>query len=240
MATNENNKLTTTRPVFQTKKVGMAARLQTAQETVAKPINPEDFANRLGIVFDDSSSMNGTAIDLAHQAVETFIKNCNSNDTCLAVYPLNAKPQILSNDFAQVGLYTIALVASGGTPLYTRLTEILSKEKMTRAIAFSDGGPTDGKGSYNIFNDTGINPADHESVIKDYCEAKVPIDTVFIGDDERGEQIMKDLAARTGGTYLHFTKPEDMAKNLKYLAPRYRALLANAELKAKVERGEQI
>lgn len=239
MATEQNDKLTTIRPIFKQKKVGMAARLETAQETAQKPINPDDFANRLGIVFDDSSSMGGTAIELAHQAVETFIKNCNSNDTCLAVYPLNAKPQILSNDFAQIGLYTMALVASGGTPLYTRLTEILSKEKMTRAIAFSDGGPTDGKTNYNFFDDTGTK-ADHESVIKAYVAAKIPIDTVFIGDDEHGEEIMKDLANRTGGTYLHFTKPEDMAKGLKYLAPRYRALLANAELKARVERGEQI
>lgn len=239
MAEETKDKLVTTRHIFQTKKVGMGARLETAKETEQKPINPDDFPNRLGMVFDDSSSMSGEPIKLAHQAVETFIKNCSNKDTCLAIYPLNAKVQPLSNDFAQVGLYTMGIGATGGTPLYTTLNKLLQEQKITRAIAFSDGDPTDGL--YQWYDEVAADSkCTHESVIAEYSAKKVPIDTVFIGDSPSAEKIMKDLAQRTGGTYLHFTKPEDMAKNLKYLAPRYRALLANAEIKAKVERGESI
>jgi hypothetical protein len=51
---------------------------------------------------------------------------------------------------------------------------------------------------------------------------------------------MKKIAELTNGTFIHFKDVSSLSGGLKYLAPRYRALLANPEIKAKIERGETV
>jgi hypothetical protein len=51
---------------------------------------------------------------------------------------------------------------------------------------------------------------------------------------------MEEIAKLTGGIFVWFKDSTSLNHNLKYLAPRYRALLANADMKAKVEKGESL
>ena len=69
-------------------------------------------------------------------------------------------------------------------------------------------------------------------------EAHVPFDCVYIGYGD--SVVLRGIAERTGGNYLHFDTSTVFAKQLKYLSPKYVALLSNADLKARVERGETI
>ena len=218
----ENNKLTVTNPKFVLKKTGIAARLDSAALT--KPEDATKFANRIGIVFDDSGSMNGEAITKAHEGIDAFVKNCNTYDTALALYPLNKEPKALTNNLLDIALYGMTIPATGGTPLYGKLKQMLDTEPITRAVAFSDGQPTD---NYQ----KGI-------CISEYNNKKVPIDTIFIGTLSYGDKEMRELAEATGGIFMHFTDASVLAQSFKYLAPAYRALLMNPEVKAKVERGE--
>ena len=218
----DNNKLVPTNQRFSIKKFGIAARIENAANTM--PEEASKFPNRLGIVFDDSGSMSGNAITKAHEGIDAFVKNCNHFDTALALYPLNAPSKNLSNNFADIAIYGMGIPATGGTPLYGKLKEMLEKENITRAVAFSDGQPTDD------FN--------KGTCISEYNNKKISIDTIFIGSIGHGDAAMKELAEATGGIFLHFTDASVLAQSFKYLTPAYRGLLMNPEVKAKVERGE--
>jgi hypothetical protein len=52
--------------------------------------------------------------------------------------------------------------------------------------------------------------------------------------------VLRRIAESTGGIYLRFDNTTSFAKNLKYLSPKYVALLANSELKERIQRGETI
>lgn len=222
----ENNSLVKSNPRFIIKKTGLAARVENAAISTTQNIN--ELPNRIGLVFDDSGSMSGARIESAHQAIDVFVKNCNVADTALALYPLNAKTRALSTNYIDIAMYGMSIPASGGTPLYRRLLELIQNENITRAVAFSDGAPTD------------MNTV-KEEVIAAYKEKKVPIDAIFIGDasDTEARSKMMELAERTGGIFLHFVGPETLAKSFKYLTPAYRAMLTSGAIdKKKVERGE--
>jgi len=213
-------------------KFGLAKKI--AESKTNGNVDFNSFPNRLGLVLDDSGSMSGS-MPQVHLAVETFIKNCNSNDTALCLYPLNAQQMSLTNNFASVGIFAATLEATGGTPLYTKLQLMLEKENITRAVAFSDGSPTDNS---TVYGEDTNNSNKHEATMKLYQAKKVPIDTIYIGySDSSGYRTMKRIADETGGIFLHFTDASILAKSLKYLTPHYRAMLMNAELKEKAERG---
>ena len=203
------------------KQGGLASRLAKLKSNDQLTITK---VNRLGIIFDDSGSMSGEPIKLAHDAIDEFVKSCNRNDTNLALYPLNAAHKSLTSSFADIAIYGIRIPATGGTPLYSKLTELLTQEDITRAVAFSDGQPGD--------------RLRKTECLSAYKEKGVPVDAVFIGSIGNGDAEMKEIAEVTGGIYMHFTDASVLAKGFKYLAPAYRGMLMSAEFKAKVERGE--
>ena len=214
------------KPVIGGAKFGLQKRI--AEAGIQRAANYDTFPNRLGLVFDDSGSMHDS-MEQAHLAVDTFIKNCNSADTAIALYPLNKEAKSLTNNFATVGLYAATITATGGTPLYTVLQKLLESENISRAIAFSDGSPTD-KSNYGFEDECSAD--NHQKTINLYTAKKIAIDTIFIGTkDSSGYTTMQSIALATGGIFLHFTDVSVLAKSLKYLTPAYRYMLENAETK---------
>ena len=224
------------KPKIGSNKFGLAKRV--AEKQIEQSADFRLFPNRLGLVMDDSGSMSCRMKD-AHLAIDTFIKNCNASDTALALYPLNAEPKSLTNIFAAIGIYASTIYATGGTSLYTKLQEMLEKENITRAVAFSDGSPTDNRTQYQSADcDYNSLVDSHTNTIRKYVEKKVPIDTIFIGEfGSSGYMTMKRIADETGGIFLHFTDASVLAKSLKYLTPHYRALLMDKATREKVEKG---
>lgn len=229
--TDEQNKLATTnKVVIGGVKTGLAKRIAEKSQNAngQATVDYSTFPNRLGLVMDDSGSMYED-MDKAHEAIEIFIKNCNASDTAIALYPLNVDAKSLSNNYAAVGLYAMSIQATGGTPLYQVLEKMLDSENLTRAVAFSDGGPNGGTYEYNPL---------HKLLCEKYRSKKVPIDTIFIGHaGDSGYETMKRIAEDTGGIFLHFTDASVLAKNLKYLTPAYRALLSDDNTRKQVESG---
>jgi hypothetical protein len=219
---------------------GIAATRQQNEQTI-KQLDPTTIPNRIGIVFDDSGSMSGDAIDNAHSAVKNFSLSCNHLDTSIAVYPINASPKNLICDYDILNMYVNGIGATGGTELYTKLLQMIENEPITRAVVFSDGGPTDSRllGSSETWNSK---PKDFAlDIIKKYNDKEVPIDTIYIGiDTSSGYKEMQELAKLGKGIFIHFKDSLSLSSGLKYLAPRYRALLANAEIKKQIEEGKTV
>lgn len=245
--TDENNKLAVKikPPTFGgIAKKGIAANRDKYEKTM-KQINPLEVPNRLGLIMDDSGSMGSDGMDNAHKAIAGFLDACNYQDTSVCVYPLNAAQKPLLCDYDVIKMYVNGIGATGGTPIYTTLGKMIESESITRGILFSDGSPTDSSILSKPKDDSMSNEWSYvrdgslaHKVVDQYIKKEISIDTIFIGYGESKE--LQELARLTGGTYLHFTDINTLRKNLKYLAPKYVALLANAELKAKIERGETI
>lgn len=213
------------------KKFGVAAKLEEARKQGVDPTknaNPNEVPNKLALVFDDSGSMAGDPIVQAKKAVDYFLQNCNPRDTSIALYPLNAEVRPLTCDYSLVGMVKETLNATNGTPLYEVLDKAITNEKLSRVIAFSDGSPN--------------HCYEKEGIINKYIAAKIPIDTILIspgavpGDTAYEE--LRRLAERTGGIFCKFDDIKSLGSALKYLAPAFRAMLMNPEVKAKLERGE--
>jgi len=219
---------------------GIRANRIKAEETI-NTIDPTKVTNRLGIIFDDSGSMCGDAINNAHTAVKNFTASCNFQDTSICLYPLNIEPKPLTCDYDVLNMFVMGIAATGGTPLYTILLKMIENESITRGVVFSDGSPTDSKLIGHSESWDSKPPAFAQDTLKRYVDKEICIDTIFIGEaydqTSGGYAEMKKIAEITGGIFIHFKDSLSLSSNLKYLAPRYRALLANAELKSKVEQG---
>lgn len=211
-------------------KVGLAAQRRDALATAAST-DITKFPNKLGILFDDSGSM-AYQLDLAKEATESFLQACNKNDTAVALYGFSPQRRYkLTNDMISVAMLAKEFQADQSTPLYTTLEAMLDKESMTRGVIFSDGAPTDypNKDTENM------------DIIDRYAARKIPIDTIFLGSETAGgAQVLKEIADRTGGIFMHFTSGSNFAKALKYLAPGFRGMLMNQEIIDKLQKGEKI
>lgn len=213
------------------RKVGFAARRDEVRKQM-DAIDPSTCRNRIVIEIDDSGSMGREGMEQAHRAIDAFLSSCNPLDTSISLYPMNKDSLSLTNDYSTVRSTANEIWATGGTPLYSVAQKALEGEALTRLIIFSDGSPTDNYGGYG---DVEMNS---EKTIRMAIEKKISIDTVGIG---HGEFLpLQNLSEKTNGIFLKFTGPEVFAKQMKYLAPAHRAALANPEIKAKIERGEQI
>lgn len=209
------------------KPVGLAAKVAQAQANKKDEpkVDCSTFTNRIGIIIDDSGSMGEEGMKMVHQGIDAFVKNCNYGIDALALYPLEQEHKPLTNNLAEIAIYGQSLHIHGSTPLFERLINLIDNEPITRAVAFSDGSP-------NTY-------APKKECIDKYKEKKVPIDTIYIGSaGGGGYENMKDIAEQTGGTFLHFTDVSVLGKSLKYLAPKLRYMLENAELKAKIQEGK--
>ena len=220
-------------------KKGILANQANYKEAM-RSVDPLTVPNRLGLVLDDSTSMGTEGMDNAHKAVKGFTDSCNALETSIAVYPLTKESKALTCDYDLLNMYVLGIGPTGGTPLYGTLQKLIVEQKITRAIAFSDGGPTD---SQLLESDSFFSrgSALAHSVVRQFIEKEVPVDTIFIGEKEsNGHNELQELSLLTGGTCVHFTDMQTLGQSLKYLAPKFRALLANPEIKARIERGEQI
>ena len=217
---------------------GLAARKKAAAEQMAieKPIDPrtivtlkpEEMPERIGIVMDDSGSMSGQQMKDAHDGIEEFLRCCKPTTTSVAIYPMNAEPIRLNTTLPQTAILVKKIQATDSTPLLETLVSLKKNESITRAIVFSDGSPD--------------NQIDFEKICSQFKESNIPVDTVYIAstcENSYAEYFMKKLADLTGGIYMKFEAGRSTFKNsFKYLAPVNRAMLMNADIKTKVERGE--
>lgn len=233
------------------KPVGLAARkaaaksdaLATTEPTMDfKKMNPQEMPDRIGIVFDDSGSMSGyasgsfgwndtngesTKIKDAHAGVEEFLRSCKPGKTAVAIYPMNARPMALSCDLIALAMQIKAIEPDGGTPLLPTLDKMLDENKLTRAIAFSDG----------MADDTQL-----ELIVAKCLNLKVPVDTVYIGNANSTAPIefMKRLAEMTGGVFLLFDPAKmNFRTAFKYLSPGYYGLLADKSFVTDLQEGKK-
>lgn len=239
------------------KPTSKADRIAALKAKVAKPedaalakhptyIPASECFEKIRIIFDDSSSMGHTEMENAKKGIVEFIRNCIPNQTAIAIHFLNLGNKDSQFERKQLALVTPLLqaptlesnlikVASaidnpklgsyGGTPLFqTLLSTLKSTPQATRLIAFSDGCPDGHK--------------DEDATIALAKELKIPIDTVFLGYSTEGEELMKSIADRTGGIYLHFKEGSSFKSSFKYLAPGQRLMLTDGNFRARVERGE--
>src|SRR5690348_16107933 len=112
------------------KKIGLSARREEARKAAAS-IKPEECLNRLGLIFDDSGSMEGQPLDDAKKAVEGFTASCNPFDTSIAVYPMNVAAKPLTIDYTMANLFVGGIRATGGTPLFTTMINMITDESIT-------------------------------------------------------------------------------------------------------------
>jgi hypothetical protein len=204
--------------------------------------------NRIGLMMDISGSMDSVAngeskiIHLQH-AYTTFLECLDFNTTSLAVRTFPFSPSkrevegLTEEEFryghllygvgVQVDLSTSPLtlvnvlphlIPSGSTPMSTAMKHVLENVPITRGVLISDGCADD--------------PNKARDVAKDYGEAQLPIDCVHIGNERKGEDLLKEVAETTGGIYIKFTNVENFAKSFIYLTPKYRKLLTSGALSA--------
>jgi len=244
-------------PAFTIKPIGLAALKAKATAAQAeagalallqpKP-TPEKVEERLGIVFDDSGSMGGEKIKDAHEGVEEFLRSCAKDKTSVAIYPMNAQPLHLSLNLPALALLTKEIEATGGTPLVEVSKRLLTEESLTRMIIFSDGeaGDNYATGGYLYDRDTSEKERSEpiDEVITLAVSKKLSIDTVYIADqydepDNKAELLLKKIASRTGGIYLRFERGKSNFRTaFKYLAPTYRAMLADKSFVEKLQEGK--
>lgn len=222
---------------FSTKKTGLAAQREAAGLDKTDVIaDYTKYTNRIGIVFDDSGSMQGQPISDAKVGVDEFVRVCNPRDTAVALYHFGKEQYPLTHDMALVSITAQGFDSDFSTPLFTKLGEMIDKENLSRAIVFSDGAPDNHEKQSQRDN-----PSIMEQTIQKFVEKKVPCDTVYIGSSEHdeGAKTLKQVAERTGGIFLHFKKGSNTFKTaFKYLAPAYRAMLTDGNFVKKLERGE--
>lgn len=221
---------------------GLAGRRKQV-EAQLKEINPKELPNRLGLIFDDSGSMSGKPLEDAKLAVQNFTNNCNKMETSLCLYPMNGPARSLTIDYTSLNVLVMGINDRdlGGTPLYTVLKKLLDNEDITRGVIFSDGSPTDSHYDWQGSSIDQPTSTVKDMSIHDAKQKGIPIDTIYIGmKGLPGYKEMEWIAEQTGGIFIHFEDSKSLSNNLKYLSPALRPLLMNAELKAKIQKGEQI
>ena len=229
--------------------IGLAGRRKQVEEKL-KDINPAELPNRIGLIFDDSGSMSGEPLANAKLAVQNFTNNCNKMETSLCLYPMNGVPRSLTIDYTSLNVLVMGINDHDlrGTPLYTVLKKLLDNEDINRGVIFSDGSPTDSNYVWQGGTIDTPNTTVKEMSIHSAKQKQIPIDTIYIGPKEdsyshttaKGYTEMQWIAEQTGGIFIHFEDSQSLSKNLKYLSPALRPLLMNAELKDKIQKGEQI
>jgi Mg-chelatase subunit ChlD len=235
-----------------------AARAQAAQAPKAedgalqKWISPADAKERIRIIFDDSGSMS-EQIENAKEGVIEFYRNCIPNQTAVAVQMLDAKhPEIEALNTNLIEAATLLKQAApglGGTPLFsTSMAAFALSPKPTRMVIFTDGEAGDSLASEEMIEleDGPMSAYQKRSanvLIARARELSCPIDTVFFGPEQYHEQsiaLLKYLAERTGGYFLHFDPSKVNFKTaFKYLAPVNRLMLASESVRKEIESGQR-
>ena len=222
------------------KPTGLRARV--AAEEQAKTFRMSaalDAENRIGLMLDVSGSMRSELqgkrkIEHLRDAMDGFIKSCDFSTTSVAyeTFPsgsqggdyedmpfqafVSGRP--LCNDEALLSLDMAQLRANGSTPMHDALETILKKNSLTRGVLVSDGEAD--------------SPSDALRIAEQWCEASIQIDCVHIGDQAKGEALLKQIAEMTGGIFIKFENVSSFAKSFKYLSPGYYAMLTSGQVTA--------
>lgn len=244
-----------------------AAPKEQSDAPIIKYINPEDCPDKNRILADDSGSMTGQ-FENAKKGMVEYCRNCIPNQTAVAVHFFNGQEQpeeayswnketnekyknlsqLQSNLVLLANYVDAAPFNGGGTPFFGACMRVLSLSPFcNRLIVFSDGSPTDslnpGQRNYEeVFDHYSANVVCSKAI-----EHKCVVDTVFFGENykSRGEdcgevQLMKYIAEKTGGIFLHFDPSKvNFATAFKYLAPVNRMMLASESFRAEVESGKR-
>lgn len=230
-------------------KTGFAAKVQQAQQQgnlASDLFDCSRYPNRIVLCIDDSGSMcthmtggdtlteanhPKTRIEMCKKACEEFLSVCNSRDTALGMYTISTGQEYtLSVAYPMLLNKIRELRDSGGTPTISTLDKIITKEKVTRVVLVSDGE----SGALDYYSENEKKPLSpiSLSVLNKYKEAKVPVDTVYIGtENDSGQQEMQAIADYTGGLFMFFKSGESFRTKFKYLAPAFRGLLMSGEIK---------
>jgi hypothetical protein len=90
--------------------------------------------------------------------------------------------------------------------------------------------------NHNYYDNDGgldLKTFDPNPILKKYQDAKLKIDTVFIGSEGDFSAVdeMRAISELTDGMYIFFKEGESFAKQFKYLAPAYYAMLTAGAIK---------
>jgi hypothetical protein len=176
-------------------------------ETPSRSVGPiEDEYRRLHAIPPQARK-----IEIELQAVDQFLKDIDFNTTSVAFNGVgnSLKTPLLIHDFA-CRQAASQIAATGGTPIGEELQFVLENLPITRAVLISDG------------EKTGIDPI---PIAQMFGEAGIPIDAIFIGDS--GRRTMELIAEYSGGIFIEFKDVAKLADSLKYLSPKYRAMLTS-------------
>lgn len=214
---------------------------QRVNQAKSEQVDPATMPNRLCLMLDKSSSMSTheitkivgvqqTRIELLKAALDNFIARCDLNNTSIAIetfpesicLPLTTNAALLSG-------FGFGLQASGNTPMRACVDRCLKKIPMTRGIIVSDGEATDWN---SYFSNEEENYPNADQVLLQYKEMGIPIDCVHISNDHGGEELLRRIAATTGGLFIKFTDVGAFAQAFSYLTPGYRAMLTDGRVSA--------
>jgi Mg-chelatase subunit ChlD len=219
---------------------------QRINEAKADVVDPNTMPNRICLMLDCSGSMDSREgdydkgqrrIDLLKDAVQNFVTRCNFRDTSVAIstFPQRSdKAMPLTTQSSVIIGYSVGLEPDGGTPLRACVAASLEDVAMTRGVIVSDGGATDWR-HYEDDGDhsTSENQPSSESLLQTYKAQGIPLDCVHISTGTDGEELLKRIAATTGGVFMKFTDVGAFAKAFSYLTPGFRAMLTSGSVTAK-------
>jgi Mg-chelatase subunit ChlD len=101
---------------------------------------------------------------------------------------------------------------------------------MTRGVIVSDGAATDWRDYFS--NEEDDIKGNVDEILLKYKEAGIPIDCVHISLGTSGEELLRRIAATTGGIFIKFTDVSAFAQAFGYLAPGFRAMLTDGRVSA--------
>ncbi|MCD6300469.1 MAG: VWA domain-containing protein [Staphylothermus sp.] len=165
------------------------------------------------IILDNSGSMGGVKIEKAKEAVLSFIEKIdNKLDIGLIVF----------NDIVEIAIPPTSnitktkriisyLEAEGGTMYTYPLNIAYQWLKPYREFNVS---------AYVVFASDGL-PADKEQalyLIDKYSEEKIPIYSIFIGNEQEGYAFLKQMSEHTGGDAFLAKQIDELVDKFEYVA----------------------
>jgi hypothetical protein len=210
---------------------------KAAQAEPPAQADPTTLANRIGLLLDVSGSMAETEQTEGHyqepigrpkiehlkDAIQGFVAACDWDTTGVAVETFPGPSD--RNDYDHFGDYSrqlggmsmgaslplttnsglltltaLGLEAHGGTPMGVAMEKTAHLTTQSRTPFLMSDGESDCGGERAL------------PVAGNYREADVAIDCIHIGSTKRGEQLLIQIAEKTGGMYIKFKDVASFAK----------------------------